>query len=314
MIKATNNPVKDRLSGQYTQYKVRREHSGFDGLTLRLPHLFSIDYFLKKLNETGHFGREVRVKRTRLLNIYQKNGDGIDDGLKLIIGYPRNDCNTIISKPMVYQNIGAFQAKLNLIFGEELLTNCNVVRLDCAINLCHNVAEIISGLNVRYKRKQGDHDSGVLEGIRFGSYPNVINVYDYGERHRTDSVETRIENQFRGRYLPINSYPEFLKIDEICNGGDFRHFKNISLRRVILNPQSCVQSIPMGVRYGRLQELLPLLGYSLARKRLDRGRNFTRDYGRFLNISSQVFPIEAIFTDIVNHFFQNTRGLYESTN
>lgn len=314
MNELKNSSAEDKVTDPYKLFNVRHTNSGFDGLTLVFTDPVIISDLKKKLGEIGYLGTEKQLKKANFFCICKKNGHLTNDAFKLKLRYPGNTSVRVITKPLIYPNIFDFQNITNLIFGEERLANSRIVGLDCAINFSHNISEIVAGLQVKYKRKNTDYNVGGLEGLRFGSDHNVIVVYDHGKKHKTSLTETRIEKQISGKALPIKTFQDFLKINRQCGSGDFRPFKNISLRQIILNPQSCVQSIPMGIRYGGLQELLPLIGYSLTRKRLDRGRNFTRDYGKFLTTSTQVFPLEAVFTDIVNHFFQNTGDSYAPTN
>lgn len=271
-----------------------------DKLIIKLHQSISVEDIKEKCRELG-----IRVKgeykngKKFFLCIYHPNGLVIN----CYLGVPENKSfYRVILNPFKVNSFSKVEHALLQVFGEAI--NVGVIyRLDFTVDYYRAYEEILSGLDVRYKHYQVEHmKSGKgRTGLQIGTDDDKIIIYNKGAQLGISEPLTRIERQLSGSKVFIKTFgelrsaqPKILEFDPL---SIIRLHELNLIKGKILNTGQVK-------RFHELETLVKHEGYFQARKKLNKTKNFIRDYGEFFSLRPFEVQPSAILGDAITKYFK----------
>lgn len=209
-----------------------------------------------------------------------------------------NYISKIIVNPNRFSTYTLFKRTYNKVLDEEILSDTYLLRVDFACDFYNKSFEWLSPrLVVKDKRLVERYvEKSSTEGSRyFGTGNEVINHYpkqpDDEEIVGSEEEETepfrysRLEVRRKGsKKLPFHTLDE---LEKALIEGTFNPFQKVLVQDFkVLRPKSSSRK-SIHIRYGVLIRILPILGYTYTQKKLNKNRNWSRDYKPFLKAKSE---------------------------
>lgn len=217
----------------------------------------------------------------------------------------------IITNPSRFDSYGQYRDFINLLFTEVELSLAKVSRLDLTVDYLIPFETIFRGLDCKYKIRASRFvadieyktEGSLVTGVNIGRGNEKFVVYNHQRKHRGSSYRTRIECQLSGKKCPIRNYLEITELARKLN--DKNPFDLISLNQIHMNSKDEFHSISHQKKITGLSSSIDCLGYLGARKKLNKNKNFKRDYQKYFYIQplSQQ-PNKVIESYILNYFNQ----------
>lgn len=159
-------------------------------------------------------------------------------------------------------------------------------------------------VNIEYENKSSERT-----GVIFGKGSEKVVVYNKSLKHKSDSLETRIEVQLTGQKRPCKT---ILELEEILKNGYFP-FNSIELFNAKLNEPK-FESQKIQNQFKTFESLFSRDGYYSARRKLNKDNNFSRDYMKFLTIESPECDLQEQFRSQMNNYFKEEEWKYQKRN
>jgi hypothetical protein len=224
---------------------------------------------------------------------------------------PDGTVRRLYTNPSKLHDFNTYYLMLRCLLSIDDVKYARISRIDFAVDYCASLPAVIAGTHVRFKRCAAKYSSksGAGTGIELGKMPSLVAIYD--KRHKLKLADgpdlTRIEVRLKGPYVPMKHLPELPKLRARLPSTwkRFDPFGHISLKKVSLKDFCGLDcTATQARRYGQLEVMLKIHGYSAAKQHLNENKNFARDYLPFTENEAWPFaqPTDVLRKHLVEFF------------
>jgi hypothetical protein len=217
--------------------------------------------------------------------------------------------NRLYSNPSKFFLFIPYHNFLEDLIGQKAIDNSNITRLDFSVDLKLSFEDIVKGVSIAYKRNAKLHiDQGSInEGIYFGKGDEVIVIYNkakkLGKAYTGTTPLTRIEIRLKGSKLPIELMNEVPTLFGNIHSGLYNPFERIGISEYSFPPIDSLKTFKEAYRLGELEVLAREMSFQVARKRLNKNKNFKRDYGKLYKCKGIPIELSEPFKENILSFF-----------
>ncbi|MCB0404711.1 MAG: hypothetical protein KDD51_07975 [Bdellovibrionales bacterium] len=221
-------------------------------------------------------------------------------GDRLFTVIQRSNRTKILARPCRFKSLQKFIQVLTDFFGESI-GSARIRRIDFAIDLTQSLEDLYWKVDFCRKQLVTGYSSrcGQPTGITAGAGTEVQKLYDRFKKTKGQDDHRRIEVCLTKKKIPAATLAELVGYDP--KRIAITVFLNIRFFSISITSRDLTKA-----RYRRqieIKTLIDNIGYTDARRRLNRNRNFHRDYANLLKITPELIQPQDLLASSLNAFW-----------
>lgn len=275
-----------------------------DKLVLKFEHEVSLQDCIAKARKHSC---EVQGKYLRDKKYYVSFESKEGAVFRAHLRFRDNDCfDTITINPSHFQLLLDLEIFVDLFF-PSMLSKAVISRIDFSVDIFDDFNKVIRGVDFTWKSARTEFTNNrSFTGLMVGKGNDKVIVYDKMVESNVVHPWTRIERQLSGRKVPVRKYRELRGYLEGAAAVDI--FSGITLSYVEFCRPSCSMSLLQEEMFHDLKSLVIHSGIFQARKKLNKNKNFKRDYSKFFLLIPYQEQLPEVFKVSMNDYLGGKNG------
>ncbi len=273
--------------------------AGIDKLNARFANPIETVSLMRNAREIGlNIKQEYLRDRTPYLKV------GTDDRfLHFKLSLDRSHITKMISNPNRFETWQEYYECILALLTSEHIQKINLSRLDLNLDFAVPFLELIQSIDLKNKKcaVSFNDESGDRTGLLIGKGCETIEIYDKAKKNKLASDYTRLELRLSGSKVPSQNLDELPRIIQESNFFETIQGFNVTF---LTNEHSESQLS----RLNEFKNILMREGLHLARKTMDRDRNFERNFKGLIEIKPWGLQPNLLFKNTIRRFFNEKKG------